>query len=174
MVCSKAALSLALETLRRFHPYEEPAIDAYELTPQPRRSAGSGRRLVLDKPATVAELAQRLKAFTGRDSVRYALADPDHDRPVKYIGVVPGSGESLSRLALQEGCELFVTGEMKHHEVLGALNAGMNVLLGGHTSTERGYLHRLKANMESQEPTLAAKPDSVMVSKVDQTPLVTV
>ncbi len=173
MVCSKAALPLAIETLRRFHPYEEPAIDAYELMPLPRRSAGSGRRLVLDKPATVAELAQRLRAFTGRESVRYALADPDHDRPVKYIGVVPGSGESLSRLARQEGCELFVTGEMKHHEVLGALNAGMNVLLGGHTSTERGYLHRLRYAIEQADASLAA-PGAVVVSKVDQTPLVTV
>ncbi len=173
MVCSRAALPLAIETLRRFHPYEEPAIDAYELMPLPRRSAGSGRRLVLDRPATVAELAQRLRAFTGRESVRYALADPDHDRPVKYIGVVPGSGESLSRLARQEGCELFVTGEMKHHEVLGALNAGMNVLLGGHTSTERGYLHRLRHAIEQADAALAV-PGAVVVSKVDQTPLVTV
>jgi dinuclear metal center YbgI/SA1388 family protein len=174
MVCSKAALPLAMETLRRFHPYEEPAIDAYELMPEPKRSAGSGRRLVLDKPATVAELAQRLKAFTGRDSVRYALADPSYDRPVKYVGVVPGSGEALSRLAREEGCEVFVTGEMKHHEVLGALNAGMNVLLGGHTSTERGYLARLKAAMEQLEPGLTQDGRRVELSREDRTPLVTV
>lgn len=142
MVCSKAALPLAVEMLRRFHPYEEPAIDVYELAPPPTRGTGSGRRLVLDHPATVRELALRLKAFIGRDRVRFALATPE-DRPVTVLGVVPGSGESLSRLAKREGCEVFVTGEMKHHEVMGALNAGMSVILGGHTSTERGYLPRL-------------------------------
>ena len=30
MVCSKAALPLAMETLERFHPYEVPAVDVYE------------------------------------------------------------------------------------------------------------------------------------------------
>jgi dinuclear metal center YbgI/SA1388 family protein len=167
MVCSKAALALALETLRRFHPYEEPAIDVYDLVPQPSRSAGAGRRLALDHPETVAQLAQRLKTFLKRDRVRYALAFDD--RPVTRIGVVAGSGESLSKIARTEGCEVFVTGEMKHHEVMGALNAGMSVILGNHTSTERGYLPRLATWMSEVAPELR-----VVVSTVDQDPLVTV
>lgn len=167
MVCGRAALPLAMELIRRFHPYEEPAIDVYQLVPQPRRSAGQGRRLVLDKPALVTELAQRFKTFLRRDRIRYAL--PGEDRPVTHIGVVPGSGASLSRLARDEGCELFVTGEMKHHEVLGALNAGMAVLLGNHTSTERGYLPRLAMQIQKLAPGL-----SVLISQVDQDPLITV
>lgn len=169
MVCAKAALALAMEMVRRFHPYEEPAIDVYELLPQPRRSTGAGRRLVLDHPATVAELAQRLKTFIKRDRVRYALADPAHDSPVTHIGVVPGAGESLSKLARSEGCQVFVTGEMRHHEVLGALNAGMSVILGGHTSTERGYLPRLRLALQSAAPEL-----SVRISDADRDVLVTV
>ncbi len=151
MVCSRAALPLALETMRRFHPYEEPAIDVYELVPLPNRGLGAGRRLVLDRPATVPELAQRLKAYLKRDRVRYAIAG-DPSRALTHVGVVPGAGASLSRLAREDGCEVFVTGEMKHHEVLGALNAGMSVLLGGHTGTERGYLPRLKARIEAALP----------------------
>jgi dinuclear metal center YbgI/SA1388 family protein len=167
MVCGKAALPLAMELIRRFHPYEEPAIDVYQLVAQPRRSAGQGRRLVLDRPAMMTELAHRMKAFLKRDRIRYALSG--EDRPITHIGVVPGSGASLSRLARDEGCELFVTGEMKHHEVMGALNAGMSVLLGNHTSTERGYLPRLADQMQKLAPTL-----KVVVSQVDQDPLVTV
>ena len=167
MVCGASALPLAMEMIRQFHPYEEPAIDVFPLAPQPTRSSGQGRRLVLDKPATVAELAQRLKAFLKRDRIRYAIAGEDH--PVTRIGIVPGSGASLSRLARDEGCELFVTGEMKHHEVLGALNAGMSVILGNHTSTERGYLPRLAQQIQKAAPGL-----SVLVSRVDQDPLITV
>lgn len=148
MVCSRAALPLATATLKRFHPYEEPPIEVYELSPLPQRDAGAGRRLVLDQPATVPELAQRLKAFLKRDRVRYSIAG--EERPLKRVGVVPGSGASLSRLARQEGCDVFVTGEMKHHEILGALNAGMSVILGGHTGTERGYLPRLKHLLEKR------------------------
>jgi len=58
---------------------------------------------------------------------------------------------------------------MKHHEVLGALNAGMSVLLGNHTSTERGYLPRLAARLRELAPEVP-----VLVSQVDQDPLVTV
>lgn len=169
MVCSKAAVALAVETLRRFHPYEEPAIDVYELVPLPRRSAGTGRRLVLDRPATVPELAARLKGFIRRDRVRYALA-PQHSpsHPLTHVGVVPGSGESFSRLARAEACEVFVTGEMKHHEVLGALNSGMSVILGGHTPTERGYLPRLKKLMEAR-----ITDGKIVVSTADMDPLTT-
>jgi dinuclear metal center YbgI/SA1388 family protein len=167
MVCGRASLPLATELLRRFHPYEEPAIDVYQLVPLPKRNAGQGRRLVLDKPTTVAELSARLKVFLRRERVRYALAGDD--RPVTTIGVVPGSGASLSRLAKDDGCELFVTGEMKHHEVMGALNAGMSVILGNHTSTERGYLPRLAERMQKLAPGLPT-----LVSQVDQDPLVTV
>ncbi|MBS0195437.1 MAG: Nif3-like dinuclear metal center hexameric protein [Planctomycetes bacterium] len=168
MVCSKQGLALAIETLRRFHPYEEPAIDVYDLAAQPRRTIGSGRRLVLDKPVTMAELAQRLKGWIHRDRVRFALATPT-DVPVKFIGVVPGAGASLSKLARSEGCEVFVTGEMSHHDVMGALHAGMNVLLGNHTSTERGFLPRL-----AQRLSVAMPGATVLVSKADKDPLVTV
>lgn len=166
MVCSRSGLALALETVRKLHPYEEPAIDVYELVGQPRRNIGAGRRLVLDKPVPVRELAARLKAWVQRDHLRFAIPH-DEDRPVSRIGVVPGAGASLSKLAREEGCEVFVTGEMKHHDVLGALNAGMGVILGGHTSTERGYLPRLRDEMQRREPGL-----DVRVSQADRTPLV--
>lgn len=151
MVCSKASVALAIETLRRFHPYEEPAIDVYELKPQPIRNAGAGRRLVLDKPVTVLELAQRLKTHIRRDRTRYSLAWPDDpNRVVTRVGVVPGSGSELSRTARDEGCEVFVTGEMKHHEIMGAVHAGMSIVLGGHTNTERGYLPRLAERLREK------------------------
>jgi dinuclear metal center YbgI/SA1388 family protein len=166
MVCGRAGLAIALETLRKLHPYEEPAIDVYELVAQPRRTLGAGRRLVLDKPVTVRELAARLKAWVQRDHLRFAIPG-DVDVPVSRIGVVPGAGASLSKLAREEGCEVFVTGEMRHHDVLGSLNAGMGVILGGHTSTERGYLPRLQAELVRREPGL-----TVRVSTMDKTPLV--
>jgi putative NIF3 family GTP cyclohydrolase 1 type 2 len=41
------------------------------------------------------------------------------------------------------------------------------VILGGHTSTERGYLPRLQAELVRREPGL-----TVRVSTMDKTPLV--
>lgn len=169
MVCSKAALPLALETLRGFHPYEEPAVDVYELASKPARHFGPGRRLVLDRPATPRELAGRLKQWIGRASVR--VADLGHgerlDTPVRVVGVCPGSGAQLSAAARAEGCELYVTGEMGHHEIIAALHGGMSVMLGEHTSTERGYLPRLATMLEQKLPGVRA-----VVSQADHDPLV--
>lgn len=170
MVCSRAALALALDTLKSFHPYEEPAIDVYELAAKPKRTVGAGRRLVLDKPVTVSELAARLKKWIKRDRVRYALPDGmDPQQPISFVGVCPGSGASLSKLAKSEGCEVFVTGEMGHHDVMGALNAGMSVILGNHTSTERGYLPRLASMISLTLPEV-----QLLMSQRDRDPLTTI
>lgn len=175
MVCSKSALPLALETLRHFHPYEQPAVDVYELFPQPQRGVGPGRRLVLDQPVPVGELARRIKAFLStparESTVRVATPDMDAsglDKPVTRVGVCAGSGSELASLARAEGCQVFVTGEMKHHEVMDALNAGMSVILAGHTTTERGFLPRLARLMED-----AGRPHNLkaLVSQADREPL---
>lgn len=163
MVCAHAALPLALQTLRRFHPYEEPAIDVVPLVPQPVRDVGAGRRLSLDRPATVPELAARLRAFL-HSPVRYA--DAAHGAPVKVVGVCAGSGGELADKLRPEGCEVFVTGELSHHKTLALVNAGISVILGEHTGTERGYLPRLADKLVAALPGV-----DVVVSKADRDPL---
>jgi dinuclear metal center YbgI/SA1388 family protein len=162
MVCSEKALPLAITTLRQFHPYEEPAIDVYPLVGKPERLAGVGRRLVLDQPATIEKLAERIKTHLGIPTVKVAIAS---DKPITYVGVVPGAGAEVAPLALADGCQAFLTGEMKHHEVLPMLEAGMSVLLAGHTNTERGYLPRLAERLATELPSA-----TFVVSKTDRSP----
>lgn len=163
MVCSRRALALALQTLRQFHPYQEPAIDVYPLEPKPDRSVGAGRRITLDHACTLDELAERLKKHIGVRAVQLAAAGND---PVERIGVVPGAGGSLASAAAADGCQVFVTGEMKHHEVNAALAQGLSVLLGGHTATERGYLPHLAERLGG-----LLNGARFIVSKTDRDPL---
>ncbi len=163
MVCSRHALALVIETLKEFHPYETPAYDIVELIREPIRKIGAGRRLVLDQPATITQLADRLRAHLDRSRIRYALADDNENHQFKAIGVVPGSGGSMAQLAKDEGCELFITGEMTHHQILAASQSGLSILLAGHTNTERGYLNRLREKLLEHLPNAA-----VTVSTVDQ------
>lgn len=165
MVCPRSAVPLAIETLHEFHPYETPAVDVYELMGEPMRGVGVGRRLVLDRPVTVAELGRRLQGFLDRARVRLALAG--EDRPVTRLGVVPGAGEGLAATAIEQGCEVFVTGEMRHHNVMDALHSEMGVLLAGHTNTERGYLPRLAGRLRGLLGGV-----EVMQSDADADPLV--
>lgn len=167
MVCSKAALALAIEALRQFHPYEEPAIDVYSLHAQPRRGAGIGRRVVLDRPAPVVTLAERVRTWLDVKAVQ--VADAGGGRPMHTIAVCPGAGGTLWETARAQGCEVFITGEMKHHDVLAANRAGVSVILAGHTHTERGYLPRLRERLCALLPGV-----EFVVSTKDRDPLIIV
>lgn len=167
MVSSRRGLPLAIATLRQFHPYEEPAIDIYPLESPPLRSIGVGRRLMLDHPAPLSELADRLKQHLGVAAVQIAAAAGDLNRKVSCIGLVPGAGGEVVSAAKADGCEVFITGEMKHHEVNAALATGMSIILGGHTATERGYLPRLAEMLHARLPRA-----EFIVSKSDKDPLV--
>lgn len=164
MVCAERALALALALLKQFHPYEEPPVDVYPLLGRPERSAGVGRRLVLDQPASLDKLAARLKTHLGIPTVKVAAAN---DQPVSRVGLCPGAGSDVAPMALADGCQVFVTGEMKHHEVLPMLDAGMSVILAGHTNTERGFLPVLAQQLVGELPGLR-----VEVSRKDKSPFV--
>lgn len=157
IVCPERSLPLAVEMLRRFHPYEEPAFDIYTLNPKPRRDVGAGRRLTLDHPATPDDLARRLRANLGVDAVKLAAASTN---PVERVGVCPGAGADLLEPALADGCTLFVTGEMRHHEALAAISRGCSILLAGHTNTERGYLRKYAEKINELAPEANARPAS--------------
>ena len=154
MVCPEASLALAVATLREFHPYEEPPIEIYRLQARPRRGTGHGRKLVLDQKLGLPELVERLKKRLGVDQVRVA---PGRGAPRRYrtIGLCPGAGGALRAAATAAGCELYVTGEMRHHDVLAAQADGCTVVLAGHTNTERGYLRVLRRRLSRQLPDVA-------------------
>ena len=148
MVVSKASLSLAIQALRQFHPYEEPALEVHELGERPRRDMGIGRRILLDHPIQIDGLARKLKKHLGVGYVRVAPAVGKDDRAqVQTIGLCAGAGGSVCELAIDDGCEVFITGEMTHHNVVAATARGCTVMLTGHTNSERGYLPKLKEQL---------------------------
>ena len=165
MVCPGAALGLAVVTLREFHPYEEPPVELYRLRPRPQRNVGAGRRLVLDQRTTLQTLVERCKKQLGVDRLRVALGRdaPEH---FQTIGLCAGAGGSLLETAVEQGCELFLTGEMRHHDILAAQARACTVLLAGHTNTERGYLRTLRQTLIDRLPAL-----TVTISRRDADPL---
>ncbi|MFM9957959.1 MAG: Nif3-like dinuclear metal center hexameric protein [Phycisphaerales bacterium] len=167
MVCSAAALAPALAALRAVHPYEEPAFDVMKLEPRASLREGAGRIGTSPHAIKPSEMARALKAALGDGNpggpVVVQVATKE-DRPVRRVACVPGSGGSLGMDAAGLGAEVFVTGEMKHHEVLGLLSRGVSVIVAGHTETERGYLPRLAEKLKEQG--IAGK-----VSAVDGAPL---
>jgi dinuclear metal center YbgI/SA1388 family protein len=88
-------------------------------------------------------------------------------KTVKTIALCAGSGIETLR-GVKADC--YLTGEMKHHDVLAAVQNGTDVVLCGHTETERGYLPILGKTLRR-----ACGPDvQILISKADRAPLRTV
>lgn len=66
--------------------------------------------------------------------------------------------------------DMFLTGEMSHHEVLDATSRGISVILCEHSNTERGYLTIMKHKLQQ----VLGNNINISVSDVDCDPLVIV
>jgi len=167
MVCPTAALALAITSLRQFHPYEEPPIEIIRFEKRPQRGVGQGRRIVLDRPAALRAIVDRVKDRLGLKRVDMAFAnDASLQSKATHIGVCAGAGGSLLHGAIAQECTVFVTGEMRHHDVLAAVARGCSVILAGHTNTERPYLKVLAKRLREDLDGI-----DVLVSKRDADPL---
>jgi putative NIF3 family GTP cyclohydrolase 1 type 2 len=76
------------------------------------------------------------------------------------VGLVPGAGFGMMAKAADAGCTLFVTGEARHHDQLAARARGCDLVLAGHSQTERGYLPRLAASLRPHLPGVALQISS--------------
>jgi dinuclear metal center YbgI/SA1388 family protein len=101
---------------------------------------GAGRFVRLERPVSLAQAVERIKDHLGLGQVRVAAA-AGHDTDaelIRSIAVCAGAGGSVfEKLA---GFDLFVTGEMRHHDVRARALQGSSVVLSEHTHTERGFL----------------------------------
>jgi len=129
---------------------------------------GIGRSALLNDPLTLDVLVARVKAHLGLSFVRVAAArEHELGKPICRAAVCAGAGGSLFE-RLREP-ELYLTGEMRHHDVRSKVAAGASVILCDHTNTERGYLPLLARRIAERIPSV-----DVTVSSRDRDPLAVV
>jgi putative NIF3 family GTP cyclohydrolase 1 type 2 len=111
------------------------------------------------------ELVDRVKAKLG---LAYVLASGSLDGDAKRVAVAAGAGGELLEDAIRAGADVFVTGEVRHHDALSAARRGVAVLATLHSNSERAavraYAGRLGALLpEVQVATSAADADPFVV-----------
>ena len=129
---------------------------------------GFGRIGELPAKLTVGEVAAKLKAGLGAKAAR-VIGDPE--RPVGRVAVCGGSGSDLLEKAYRAGAEVYVTGDVKYHEALKALELGIAVIDAGHF---HGEIYFMKTFAGLLERAFAKKGWKVKVgfSKVEKEPWV--
>ncbi len=127
----KPRLGPVLQALHATHPYEEPAYDIY---PVENRDAAVGLVLrgVLEEPMTLDAFADHVRQSLALDNVRMVGRD---NKQVTTVAAIGGSGGGeLGRLPFD--LDVCVTGDVKYHDALDALERGLCVIDAGHAGTE--------------------------------------
>lgn len=165
-VIAPAALGTAVaQAIRDAHSYEEPAIDIYPLAGCPY-GLGMGRVGKLESAATAAAVIARVKKAA---SVKKAAVAWGKGAGAKQIirtaACGAGAAGAMYQQAISAGAELFVTGEMRHHDALAASAAGMTVVCLGHSNSERMTLRPLAKRIQELLPKL-----KIVIAKSDADP----
>ena len=136
------------------HPYEEPAFD---LLPRvaPAQADGMGRIGDFEDPQPRDVLFARIRRELNVD--RLLVAGPT-DGEVRRAAVCAGSCGDLLDTAAAQGAELYLTGELKHHDALRAARLGMTAVCVLHSNSERATLAMLRRRLVESLPGLSAEP----------------
>ena len=71
---------------------------------------------------------------------------------INKVGMCSGAGGSEIFSAIAEGCDAFVTGELKHHELMAANENGMSVFVLGHFESEDVVIVPLAKRLSEKFP----------------------
>ncbi|NXG20634.1 NIF3L protein, partial [Grallaria varia] len=103
---------------------------------------GMGRLCTLSDPVSLSDIIERIKHHLQLPHIRIAVGmGRTRESPVKTAALCAGSGSSVLK---GTKADLYLTGEMSHHDVLDAVSNGISVVLCEHSNTERGFLLELR------------------------------
>lgn len=150
-----------IAALRQAHPYEEPAFDLIPLT-SPADGKGQGRIGTLDRPTDRADVFTRIKKELGLEHL--LIAGPTSGM-ISTAACCAGACGDMLNDALAQSAELYLTGEMRHHDALKAAEKGMTVVCTLHSNSERAVLKRCAERLRQRMPAV-----QFVLSQVDRDP----
>lgn len=145
--------------------------------------AGEGRLLQLSQAIPLSDLVANIKTHLSLENVRVALAFNRFGEGAKRGDALDMSGD-ISTVAMCAGsgssvlggvkADVWLTGELSHHDILAANAAGTTVILTDHSNTERGYLPVMAGKIGDILKAEGLVVPEMVISAVDADPLVIV
>ncbi|XP_071945353.1 NIF3-like protein 1 isoform X3 [Antedon mediterranea] len=164
--CDSSNLANVVDEIHKMNASKKTHITQLEKAVIP--GAGMGRINTLNAETALKDIIKSTKKHLGVGYLGVAYGrGKNSESMVKTVAVCAGSGSSV---LIGVPADLYITGEMSHHELLEINSQGISVILSNHSNSERAYLKILKKQLEK---IMEGKVD-VMVSEVDADPLVTV
>ncbi len=131
---------------------------ALEQVEPSNQHVGIGRFGNLVIAMSLLELAKAVKKQFHLDDVRVV---GDLTKEIKKVAISTGSGEDFIENAIQMGADVLITGDIRHHKALDAIERNLSIIDAGHYGTERFMVEWLCAHLEVNNVTvMAAKEQS--------------
>jgi dinuclear metal center YbgI/SA1388 family protein len=151
----------AIAAMKKAHPYETPAFDCYKLYDRPNKF-GLGRIGKLARSTKLNKIIERIKKHTGAKAIGIV---GDEKRIIKTAAVCAGSCGKIINSVIAAKADLYLTGELKHHQALAAQEAGLTCICLSHTVSERFILKKFAKQLQKQ-----IKQITIRISKKDADP----
>jgi len=133
MIVPTSQINKSVARMLKAHPYEEVAYDLVPLANR-RFDVGLGRVGLLEKPISLQQFAEQVKAALHLSSVKIV---GDLEQKVSRVAVCGGTGMSLFSAAVRHGADCLVTADIKFHEAQRARAEGIALIDAGHFATEQ-------------------------------------
>jgi dinuclear metal center YbgI/SA1388 family protein len=146
MVAPRSRARGVVGAARGAHPYEEPLIVTAEVEIA-RNIARMGMLSRVVEPLTLGELAQLSADVFGITPRVWG----DRSARIELVGTATGSAGSLVGDALATGAHALVAGEVRYHDALDAVEAGLSIVELGHDVSEWPLVGLLTASVLSLE-----------------------
>jgi dinuclear metal center YbgI/SA1388 family protein len=156
-------LESVIAAMKKAHPYETPAFDVFKLFNKSDKF-GLGRIGKLAQPLFVKQIISRIKNSTG---AKAAGLIGNEKRLVKTAAVCAGSCGKIINSVIAANVDLYVTGELKHHQALAAQEAGLTCICLSHSVSERFILNKFAKQLQ-----MKLRQVTIKISKKDADPFI--
>ena len=112
MVVDKVSLGRVVQAMLKAHPYEEVAYDVYPIL-NTSSNFGFGAIGELEEEVPAEKFLERVKNVLGQPFLKISRLS---DAKIKRVAVCAGSGVPFYKDAVREGADIFITGDVKHHD----------------------------------------------------------
>lgn len=133
---------LAIQTLKKAHPYEEVAYDLYPVEQSPVKRGfvwglGYGFVARLKKPMSAELFAKKVK---GTFKIKHFISNRLTPKKIQTIAFTPGKGSSFIHAVKSYDVDLYLTGEVGYHGALDGARLGLPIWELGHRESEHYFL----------------------------------
>jgi len=115
-------------------------------------------------PCTLEKACKIVEEALGVTGEIKAVGDPN--KLIKTVGLCTGSGGNVMEAAVWNGCDLFITGDIRHHEAQVAREKGICLIDAGHYGTE----HIFAENFAEKLRKIVSTQIEIFASRINVNP----